>query len=457
MNDTTKNEHLEQSSGMNGHNDEKPCYPDLSGAGIDKEENVESAEAVDDKRKTLLEHDSKGFRIWELPSLDQMQIWDADRKRLALIALQKVIDDYRHCNDEYNQEKASRKKAQQLLEDVVKDFDTIRASIIHKEAKVRKLETQLEESKQNDDATIREHRTKPADAYEDGDDIDRPMVLPSTRSHRSIRFPDPPVLTDGIDPSYDEWTLKMQNKLEANLDHFPTLRLQIGYIQNRLAGEASRHVYPRLREGSRQQIKHPLEIFRVLEQIFADPNRRKTARREFKQLYQKNDSFAVFWAKFQRLIVDLTMDEETLIDELRDRVNISLKQALVRDIEPTSLHDLAQRCLQYEQNRSALDVWDKKPQSWTRNVTNARPPLAIASRQETKPSTERAPRLYRPPNADPAMEKLMKEEKCFHCSKEGHLARDCPDKTSQRRATIRSMAEQAQKEEEEDSEDSGKD
>jgi hypothetical protein len=51
---------------------------------------------------------------------------------------------------------------------------------------------------------------------------------------KSTKIPDPPILTDGSEPAYNDWSIKMKMKLEANLDHFPTLALQMGYVQSRL-------------------------------------------------------------------------------------------------------------------------------------------------------------------------------------------------------------------------------
>ena len=39
---------------------------------------------------------------------------------------------------------------------------------------------------------------------------------------KSTKLLDPPILIDGKEPAYDDWVAKMQSKLEANQDHFPT-------------------------------------------------------------------------------------------------------------------------------------------------------------------------------------------------------------------------------------------
>ena len=56
------------------------------------------------------------------------------------------------------------------------------------------------------------------------------QVSTTMSKNKSTKLLDPPILTDGKEPAYDDWLAKMQSKLEANQDHFPTQALQIGYI-----------------------------------------------------------------------------------------------------------------------------------------------------------------------------------------------------------------------------------
>lgn len=57
-------------------------------------------------------------------------------------------------------------------------------------------------------------------------------------TQRSMRFPDPPILTDGKDPDIDDWLVQTRGKMEANADHMPTERQRMVYVQGRLAGLA---------------------------------------------------------------------------------------------------------------------------------------------------------------------------------------------------------------------------
>ena len=178
--------------------------------------------------------------------------------------------------------------------------------------------------------------------------------------NKSTKLLDPPILIDGKEPAYDDWLAKMQSKLEANQDHFPTQALQIGYVQSRVAGTAALHVNPRLRPTAVNKFKTVEEVFEVLDKVFSDPDRRYTARQAYRKLYQNKDTFATFWAEFQRLTVELDIDEETLIDDLRHKVNSKMQAALVTEINPVSLHTLARKCLLINQNLQKLQAQDSR-------------------------------------------------------------------------------------------------
>ena len=64
----------------------------------------------------------------------------------------------------------------------------------------------------------------------------------STKAHtatsQSIKVADPLLLTDGIDPIFDNWKLQLRDKLKVNTNHFPTPRAQMAYVFGRTNRDA---------------------------------------------------------------------------------------------------------------------------------------------------------------------------------------------------------------------------
>jgi chromosome segregation ATPase len=63
---------------------------------------------------------------------------------------------------------------------------------------------------------------------------------------KSVKLPDPPILTDGKDPEFEDWESRMRNKLKANADHYHTEILRMAYVENRVSGKAAKHLAFRL-------------------------------------------------------------------------------------------------------------------------------------------------------------------------------------------------------------------
>ena len=69
--------------------------------------------------------------------------------------------------------------------------------------------------------------------------------MPTTTSVRkTTKIPDPPMLTDGKEPQFEDWLLLMTQKLAANADHFDNSQLRMAYVASRCEGKAWKHITP---------------------------------------------------------------------------------------------------------------------------------------------------------------------------------------------------------------------
>ena len=61
---------------------------------------------------------------------------------------------------------------------------------------------------------------------------------------KSAKIPDPPILTDGKDPTFESWKLQIWGKLRVNADHFPTNEARMAYVFSRTGSDAQGHLRP---------------------------------------------------------------------------------------------------------------------------------------------------------------------------------------------------------------------
>ena len=91
------------------------------------------------------------------------------------------------------------------------------------------------------------------------------------RPYRSAKIADPPLLTDGVEPTFANWKLQIQDKLEVNTDHFPTTRAKMAYVFGRTGGDAQTHLRPRYAEESVNPFPSEEEMISHLSSIYEDP------------------------------------------------------------------------------------------------------------------------------------------------------------------------------------------
>ncbi|KAL1975699.1 hypothetical protein VTN31DRAFT_4091 [Thermomyces dupontii] len=94
------------------------------------------------------------------------------------------------------------------------------------------------------------------------------VILRRRTTMRSAPLPDPPILTDGVDPPFELWQARIKGKLRFNADYYPTAWHRVEYVLTRLGGEAARHTMRRARDGAPDPYEDEEDIFGHLREIF---------------------------------------------------------------------------------------------------------------------------------------------------------------------------------------------
>lgn len=158
-----------------------------------------------------------------------------------------------------------------------------------------------------------------------------------------LKLPDPPIFTDGKDPSIDDWLGQMRRKLRIDEDRYPSDEDQIAYIYARVGGLAAKHLKLYSRVGAEKPCANACEAFDAMEFLFGDPHRNSKTLSEFKKLRYVYPKFKSFWTEFQRLAADSDYSKDKLIDELKKKLsgaNETLIDRLKQDIAGDNDHVL---------------------------------------------------------------------------------------------------------------------
>lgn len=146
-------------------------------------------------------------------------------------------------------------------------------------------------------------------------------------------------------------------------------------------------------------------------------------RREYNALKQINKPFSSFYSEFTKLSSSLGYDDQTLIDDLQDKINSRLQDALsVCPVEFTSLDEL-KTFLQRVDNKQRANYQLRGEQRTVKPAAASVPEKRFTPLAAPTPAVSHA----RPTNfSTPEPDRPRVPITCFNCKAPGHLFKDCP-------------------------------
>ncbi len=146
--------------------------------------------------------------------------------------------------------------------------------------------------------------------------------------HKFFKFPNSSIFTDEDESTWDSWRVKIDDKLQANVDHFDNENICIVYVVSRLEGDAAEHIFARRRHDASHSYISIDELFEHLKEIYNKLNKNRKCRREYNALRQADKSFNVFYFDFMKLFSYLEYDDRILMNDLQNKINNRLQNAL---------------------------------------------------------------------------------------------------------------------------------
>jgi len=117
----------------------------------------------------------------------------------------------------------------------------------------------------------------------------------------------------------------------------------------RLEGDADQQIYAKRRVDAFSFYQSLSELLKHLKEIYEDQNLIRKCRREYVALKQLNKFFSSFYSEFTRIFSFLNYDDVTLMNDIQNKINNRLQNALsVCLIEFSSLDKLNKQRVNYQ-------------------------------------------------------------------------------------------------------------
>jgi hypothetical protein len=274
------------------------------------------------------------------------------------------------------------------------------------------------------------------------DRIESRASTPASGSGKSTKLPDPPIFTDGKDPTFERWRVQTQDKLRVNADHFQSTEAKKAYVFSRTGGDAQNHLLPRYEDGSIDLFPTSQSMIDFLATIYEDPYKVQNARLEYKSLSMKStETFSDFHTRFLQLAGQAKIPVDDLRPDLFDKLTLELQRTVLPVYTTLSTEKaLADQCVALDNGLRRIRARSDRAKARiassgiaSSGALPAKPSSTstTASRITLRESTpgryvrEATPdRTTRPQTRDmkpPAADQVI----CYSCGQKGHYASDC--------------------------------
>jgi hypothetical protein len=257
------------------------------------------------------------------------------------------------------------------------------------------------------------------------DQRQRSSVSPEAEPRsKTLKLPDPPILTDGKNPRYDDWVSLIKRRFVILAQHYPTAEHQIAYVQTRLGGRALEHTSPRFQETSTRAYQTVDEIYLHLKSVFHDPNRVQAALDKFRDLQMKpTQKYHDFLATFSHQAGEAEVPPDTYKRELYNKLTPAIRSMTWKEygdaaVTFESFSVFCANAAYTLQTNQARENRGTTPKASSTVPTKDSPAKSTSSKTDTSSSKKRLD--------DTEKAELLKEGKCFYCKEPGHIASSCP-------------------------------
>jgi len=146
--------------------------------------------------------------------------------------------------------------------------------------------------------------------------------------HKSFKFLNSSVFIDKDESIWNSWRIKINDKLQTNVNYFINETICIVYVIFRLEGDAAEHIFAWRWHDALHSYILINELFEHLKEIYDELNRNWKYRCEYNILRQADKSFNVFYFNFMKLFNYLDYNNCTLMNDLQNKINNCLQNAL---------------------------------------------------------------------------------------------------------------------------------
>ncbi len=240
--------------------------------------------------------------------------------------------------------------------------------------------------------------------------------------HKFVKLLNSLIFIETDDSTWETWNIKIADKLDVNANHYSTEKIRIAYVIFRLEDDADQQIYAKHRVDAFSLYQSLSELLKHLKEIYEDQNLIQKCRCKYVALKQLNKLFSFFYSEFTRIFSFLNYDDIILMNDIQNKINNHLQNALsVCLIEFSSL-DKLKIFLQDVNNKQRVN-YQLRDEQWTVKSIAASEKRFVSSLTSASVSITSYVRLATFFTLEPEWSRMSII--CFNCKVLSHLSKNC--------------------------------
>ncbi len=146
--------------------------------------------------------------------------------------------------------------------------------------------------------------------------------------HKFVKLLNSLIFIKTDDSIWKTWNIKIADKLDVNANHYSTEKIHIIYVIFRLEDDADQQIYAKHHVDAFSFYQLLSELLKHLKEIYEDQNLIRKYHCKYVVLKQLNKSFSSFYSEFTRIFSFLNYDDIILMNDIQNKINNHLQNAL---------------------------------------------------------------------------------------------------------------------------------
>ncbi len=182
--------------------------------------------------------------------------------------------------------------------------------------------------------------------------------------HKFIKLSNSLIFIEIDDSIWKTWNIKIADKLNVNANHYSTEKIHIVYVIFRLEDDADQQIYAKHHVDAFSFYQSLSKLLKHLKEIYKDQNLIWKCRCKYIILKQLNTPFSSFYSEFTRIFSFLNYDDIILMNDIQNKINNHLQNALSVCLIKFSSLDKLKIFLQDVNNKQQVN-YQLRDEQWT--------------------------------------------------------------------------------------------